>query len=126
MQINICPSDLPCWRCAFRTVGKKCRVNLVKKEERMMANIYKYNLELTQVQTIKCKAIKILDIQIQNDHPVMWAITKVDAEEQDVNIIMQGTGMDVLAIVEDLTHISTTQDNRGFVWHWFTDFGLTL
>lgn len=86
-----------------------------------MANIYKFDLNFEQVQTIKCKAVKILDIQIQNGKPVMWAITRVDAEERNVGIVMQGTGTDVLAIVEDLTHVSTTQHN-GYVWHWFTDF----
>lgn len=86
-----------------------------------MANIYKFNLGWKPVQTVRCKAIKILDIQIQNGQPVMWVITNVDAEERNIGIVMQGTGMDVLAIVEEFTHISTTQD-RGYVWHWFTDF----
>lgn len=86
-----------------------------------MANIYKYGLEWKPVQTIKCKAVKILDIQIQNGKPVMWAVTRVDAEEQNVGIVMQGTGTDVLAIVNELAHVSTTQHN-GYVWHWFTDF----
>lgn len=86
-----------------------------------MSNIYKYELKWKPVQTVKCKAVKILDIQIQNGTPVMWAVTSVDAKERAIDIIMQGTGMDVLAIVEDLTHISTTQFN-GYVWHWFTDF----
>lgn len=96
-----------------------------------MANIYKYPLEWKQVQTIKCKATKILDIQIQKKYigeqydanPVLWAITNPDVEEREIGIIMQGTGTDVIALIEDLTHISTTQHN-GYIWHWFTDFNV--
>lgn len=86
-----------------------------------MANIYKFDLEWKPVQTVRCKAVKILDIQIQNGKPVMWAVTSAFVEERDVGIIMQGTGTDVLSIVEDYSHVSTIQCD-GYVWHWFTDF----
>lgn len=84
-------------------------------------NIYKYKLDLTQAQSIKCRAIKILDIQIQNGNPVMWVMEKADAEEKEIGIVMQPTGMDVMELIEDLTYVSTTQDTEGLVWHWFTD-----
>lgn len=86
-----------------------------------MPNIYKYPLEWKPAQTVKCKAVKILDIQIQNGQPVMWAIATTDAKEHVVGIIMQNTGTDVLALVEEFTYISTTQID-GFVGHWFYEF----
>lgn len=82
-------------------------------------NIYKYKLDFSQTQTVFCRAIKILDIQIQDGRPVMWTVEKTDIEEKEINIIMQPTGTGV-ALVENLAYVSTTQTN-GFVWHWFTD-----
>lgn len=86
-----------------------------------MVNIYKFVLKFEHVQTIRCKAIKILDIQIQDGKPVLWVVTRDDAEERNVGIVMQGTGTGVFASYRTLVPVSTTQIN-GYVWHWFTDF----
>ena len=87
-----------------------------------MPNIYKYELSFQQLQTLLCRPVKVLDVQIQNGKPYIWVLTSADVPQQNVGIIMQPTGTDILAIVEDLAYISTTQ-NDGYVWHWFTTFG---
>jgi len=90
-----------------------------------MTNIYKYNLDWTTTQTVKCRAIKILDIQIQNEQPVMWVVTSDDVEEQKINILLGITGGNVLEAVKKFCYISTTQCN-GFVGHWFVEFECPL
>ena len=85
-----------------------------------MVNIYKYPLEWTTSQTVKCRGDQILDIQIQNNRPVMWVLEQDDSKEKDITIVLRGTGTAVLDNLDDYFYISTTQCD-GFVWHWFEE-----
>lgn len=86
-----------------------------------MRNIYKYPLELKAEQKLALKVVKVLDIQIQNNTPVLWAMVDDDDYEQSVIIIYCfGTGTADVDLYKhlDLNFISTTQIN-GYVFHWF-------
>lgn len=85
-----------------------------------MTNIYKYPLELTVQQTISGSIIKVLDIQLQNNEPYMWAMVDTDSPETEITVFLVGTGS------EDTNHyklkpdeyLSTMQIDE-FVFHWF-------
>lgn len=84
-------------------------------------NIYKYSLEYKPKQSIRADVKKILDIQIQNGKPCLWALVKGGKDTvKFTTIYCFGTGtMDVgLCCNENLKHIATTQVN-GYVFHWF-------
>lgn len=86
-----------------------------------MINIYKYELEWMCIQQLTCNAVKILDIQVQNGKPVLWAVVSEDEKEARFNIYMRTTGGPLPNPVNIGSYISTTQHNS-FVAHWFTDF----
>jgi hypothetical protein len=88
------------------------------RRENNVTHIYKYKLEETAVQSFTCKAVKILDIQIQYGNPVMWAIIDDDIDERTVTIVRVMTGPDAPRVVQDLQYITTTS-YAGIVYHWF-------
>lgn len=85
-----------------------------------MKKIYKYELPVDGgIIAIKQCIIKILNIQEQNGIPVMWAIVDPDDEViEPLKIIAIGTGWELPTGLED--YLGTTQDEYGFVWHYFT------
>lgn len=90
----------------------------------MSRKIFKYALELTEKQMVELPAgAKILDVQMQNGVPCLWAW--VDPEEKlkrATEIYVFGTG-NPIPMLEDqkyaYRHLGTVQDGR-FVWHIFT------
>lgn len=88
-----------------------------------MRNIYKYPLELKVEQKLAVNVVKILDIQIQNNTPVLWAMVDDDigeCEQSAIIIYCFGTGTTDVDLYKhlNLNFISTTQIN-GYVFHWF-------
>lgn len=84
-----------------------------------MKKIYKYELGTNgDIVTIKAPIEKILTTQWQNGiGPVLWVIIDTDKEEQEIDIIALGTGLDMPKGVQD--YIGTVQDDFGYVWHYF-------
>ena len=82
--------------------------------------ILKYPLYRGGVPTeIKCRFVRVLDIQLQNNTATAWILTDDSVPEVEVNIIPIGTGWDIPAeIMEVLEYIKTIQDSYGFVWHY--------
>jgi hypothetical protein len=85
-----------------------------------MRKIYKYDLAYSHcdITTIKAPIEQILDVQWQSHNgPVLWAIVDDEKEEQELNIIAIGTGLEIPTEVED--YIGTLQTPSGYVWHYF-------
>lgn len=69
--------------------------------------IYKYTLNITDVQTIKLPYVwQILSIQKQFDSFVMWVLVNPDMHETEMTIEIYGTG-DTVHQKENKIHIST-------------------
>lgn len=83
-----------------------------------MKTIYKYQIEIADMQVIKMPAgWEIISIQNQNDILTAWAI--VDPEKKDVEVCfaIYGTGHPMRNINQ--SHIATVQMDNGLVWHVF-------
>ena len=80
--------------------------------------IYKYLLEITDLQTVELpKSAEYLDIQFQDKTLVLWAVVDANDKEfrtDEITIIGTGNHFPNRAI----NHYKTVQDN-GFVWHIF-------
>ncbi len=85
-----------------------------------MNKIYKYNLPVNgNVITINDGIIEILDLQLQDGVPVMWAMVNPEAKVvEPIEIIAIGTGWTIPIGVDE--YLGTVQDEYGFVWHYFT------
>ena len=86
-----------------------------------MISIYKYELSFDHIQTIRCRVVKILTIQIQSGRPVAWIMISDQVEERDINIIIALTGENIESLYKNYFYIATIQDPP-FVYHWFTNF----
>ena len=81
--------------------------------------IYKYNLNLVSNQMVSIPSkSEIMDIQMQNGIPVMWALVDIDSKNIDIKIKMYGTGQSLGDSLEDHEYLATVQDSP-FVWHFF-------
>ncbi len=61
----------------------------------------------------------VLDCQIQQNVPTLWALVDNGAEKERRFFTLLGTGWDMPPEFDGkLTHIATIQD-AGFVWHVF-------
>lgn len=87
-----------------------------------MKTIYKYNLAINgQAIEITNQIIEILNIQIQDGWPTLWAIVDTEKEvEEPVQIYCYGTGWPLPD--ECGKYIGTAIDYSGCVWHYFTNF----
>lgn len=88
-----------------------------------MTIIYKYPITLNHGQACELKlpfGAVILDIQIQDDKPVLWAIVDTKKATEDRRIISVWTGKE-FNYCYGLLHIKTLTDARGLVWHVFED-----
>ncbi len=88
-----------------------------------MKKIYKYSFkyifEITHSITIEMpKNALILDLQIQNGIPCLWAVVDLDESMVPYNFVLLGTGHPVPDEEYELQHISTFQQGE-FVWHLF-------
>ena len=86
----------------------------------MPEKIYKYELEVTNVQTIDMPVgAKILCIQLQNFMPCIWALVDPDMPKERRTIEIFGTGHDVPDKGER-KYIGTYQlMNGALVYHCF-------
>ena len=81
--------------------------------------IWKFDLKKERTQLVKMPEIsKIMDIQMQNGKPVMWALVSPDTSEIEVKINMYGTGWEIETGAFKDEYLSTVQDGE-FVWHFF-------
>lgn len=88
-----------------------------------MTDIYKYPLKVTSVQEIVAPIGKILDIQIQNGVPCLWAIVSDLMEPCVTKIYAAGTGTrDVSANELSLKQYISTTQTGGLVLHWFYEY----
>ena len=98
-----------------------------------MKTIYKYPLSLNDSFTLNLPyGHDTLDIQIQNDTPVLWAMVDTENETREVRFKVVGTGWSIekahsnnYFVVDDkcsgwYTYVATIQW-RGFVWHIFEE-----
>lgn len=81
--------------------------------------IWKEKLQLCTSQGIKVPAgAQLLCVQMQDDdEPYIWFLCNPAAEKEFKTIVMVGTGQNFNTT--GMTYISTVQDKRGFVWHFF-------
>lgn len=82
-----------------------------------MKTIYKYPLNLN-CTFITGKIEKFLDVQIQNDVPVVWALINEELEEKEFGIYLYGTGWSLIEVEPIENYIGTIQDGD-YVWHCF-------
>jgi hypothetical protein len=58
-----------------------------------MKTIYKYQLSITDIQSIKMpQGAEILSIQCQDNSPCVWALVDTDNLKEDRSFLMYGTG----------------------------------
>jgi len=90
----------------------------------MSKKIWKYTLENSRTQIVKMPLTsEIMDIQMQNGKPTMWAMVDPETEEIELKINMYGTGDDIHENVLKDEYLSTVQDGE-FVWHFFMSYEL--
>ena len=78
--------------------------------------IYKYALTLDAKQEIVAPIKKILDIQMQDGCPVLWALIDESEDEKTYQITMAGTGFDTVTKAD--MYLGTVQMGM-CVWHYF-------
>jgi hypothetical protein len=84
--------------------------------------IFKNTLEFTEEQEIYLPIRwKYLDIQIQNDKPVIWTMHDINHERMNpVKVYMFFTGWIFEVPINSAYH--ATLQNNGLVWHVFIEF----
>lgn len=90
-----------------------------------MKTIYKYRFPITDVVKIEMPAGAIvLDAQIQDNLPVMWAVVDTDRSLKEKVFRVFGTGNPITADLQSkYKYISTLQSLNGGVWHLFEKIG---
>ena len=85
-----------------------------------MARILKYELEEGENQVV-APFMEILDIQLQGDLPVMWALVNTGSKlNRTVDIQMVWTGQEIAPdMLKEYQYIKTLQSSDGLVWHVF-------
>lgn len=84
-----------------------------------MRSIYKYSLN--PYAKIEGCIEKFLDIQIQNEIPVIWAIVDTELVSRKFYIYCYGTGWELNKDEARGDYLGTVQDNEGYVWHYFLE-----
>ena len=84
--------------------------------------IWKFELTKEKTQLVKMpEKSEIMDIQMQNGKPVMWALVHPYTREIEVKINMYGTGWETHENTTKDEYLSTVQDGE-FVWHFFMNY----
>lgn len=87
-----------------------------------MRRIFKYLLEITDLQKVKIPGIvRVLSVDVQNGHVYLWALVDPDEPEVEYSIRIIGTGHPIKS--EDIrgkAFYGTVQQGR-FVWHIWGD-----
>ncbi len=92
-----------------------------------MKTIYKYNLQVTDVQQIQLpKKAKILCVQVQHGEPQLWAEIDTDASQEARTVEIFGTGHPISQeIGQSRRYISTFQMENGLlVFHAYEYTGV--
>ena len=90
-----------------------------------MRTIYKYPLEITDIQYINIpESYEILSVKVQNDIPVLYAIVEDSRESRSVGIVMKGTGHPFNENVGVEDFVGTININQGnLMFHIFIKQG---
>lgn len=84
--------------------------------------IWKFELTKERTQLVKMPLkSEIMDIQMQNNKLVMWALVDQTTDEIEVKINMYGTGWETRENTSKDEYLSTVQDGK-FVWHFFMNY----
>lgn len=88
--------------------------------------IWKFKLSKEKSQLVEMpEHSEILDIQMQDGEPVMWALVNEEANKIDINIHMYGTGWEFheneSEYATEKQYLATVQDGE-FVWHFFMNY----
>lgn len=90
----------------------------------MQKVIWKYPLQITDVQTIRAAPGKVLAVQIQGEDLTLWI--EVDLEHKELELrtfVIVGTGQTFQS--DGLVHLGTAQMLGGqLVWHVYELFAL--
>ena len=80
--------------------------------------IFKFNLDTkTEIQRIRAPYIvRVLDVQLQDGRPVMWALVWPDSPIREYVILCKMTGDNVVGAT---CHLRTIQLKNGIVLHYF-------
>lgn len=87
-----------------------------------MQIIYKYNLNMEGLTTVKDKFVQILNIQIQHGRLTMWAIVDDKANDIELTFGVFGTGWFLPYNTDEvkLNYLTTVQEFDGeLIWHVF-------
>lgn len=82
-----------------------------------MKVIWKFPLPMNGTIEIPIGA-EILDVQMQEGSPVLWAIVDPSAKKQQMNIYLVGTGQPLPDSLTKDKHMGSVQSGQ-FVWHVF-------
>lgn len=91
-----------------------------------MHTIFKYPLELpseegaSQTLLLPAEAL-ILNVQVQNDIPVLWAEIQTDMPVRPRKICVYGTGWDLHSVKRGYRGYLGTVQIGPFVWHYFDE-----
>jgi hypothetical protein len=80
-----------------------------------MKKVFKYELQGKDVILKLPLGAEILNVQLQNDRPVLWALVDPNNVEVGRSICIVGTGWDV---EDNMKYINTYMEGY-FVWHVF-------
>lgn len=83
-----------------------------------MATIHKYPMSQETTFISMPKGAKILDLQVQDGTPTIWALVDDEAELEKRNFQTVGTGWPLNDAIRGFPHIGTVQID-GLVWHIF-------
>jgi len=85
-----------------------------------MKRVFKYPLQLSEVQTIVCKSSKLLSVAVQDNKIVVYAIDDTDMESANVfEVFIIGTGHDIFFNTNTATFLGTVNISNGFMFHVF-------
>ncbi len=87
-----------------------------------MKRIYKYLLEVTDVQKVAMpKGAAVLTVQVQNEHPCIWAEVDPEAPTIKRRFVIYGTGHP-MSDDKAYRHVGSFQLHGGrLVFHLYTD-----
>ena len=81
-----------------------------------MKAIYKYELDLIELQTLLIPLEEVLDIQVVNGKIYLWAIVNKVVKPKSINFICFGTGQE---FSQDVGKFIKTVSLGQFIFHWF-------
>ena len=89
---------------------------------RYFMKIYKYELSFENRNFVRMpEKSEIMDIQMQNGKPVMWALVEPDSREIVVRINVYMTGFVIQQEALKDEYLATIQDS-GLVYHFFMNY----